>query len=133
MWVHKPDTSLCHGSVRRIYNLLWNLVLFFICLGVVDGLCWVVHFVELLFCLFSAPADIYRPVYCESWGAWPEHYYCWYPLQFGHAVVHPQGHTYSHVLIRCLSLIRYASKFLPCSCVQELNIYHWYMIFCLGS
>ena len=40
---------------------------------------------------------------------------------------------YSHVLIRCLSLIRYASNFSLCSCVQELNIYRWYMIFCLGS
>ena len=40
---------------------------------------------------------------------------------------------YSHVLIRCLSLIRYASNFSPSSCVQELNIYRWYMIFCLGS
>ena len=31
-----------------------------------DSLGWVVQFAELLFCLFSAPADIYRPVKCES-------------------------------------------------------------------
>ena len=135
-WVHKPDSSLCHGFVRRIFNLLWILVPFFICLGVVDGLYWVVQglpsycsvcseFLQISIVRSSVSPDLLRSL--------ARTLLLQVPVTIRSRSNSSSRAPYSHVLIRCLSLIRYAPNFSPCSCVQELNIYRWYMIFCLGS